>query len=233
MHTIDDGIVQGELEQAMKDCDSRKVAMACTTLFNRGKQTMIVDTCLQLANLVHPKFAVAILDNVQKVKRTPDDTAALVATCVAGIRESLPTAIMPRLSNVIVDIVTRAHVLALDVSVLKRLPLRIVKKWAPIASICLRMVAESVDQQEAVVNKRLARLFQSETVATPATLEVPSSDQIDPSIKLSALWTFVRQPVHLRHRYVPPLIADPECEKVIRNIQTMVAQEPMVTCHRS
>jgi hypothetical protein len=235
MHTIDDGMVKGKLEQAMRDCDSREVAKACSTLFNRGKQTMIVDTCLELANLVHPKYAVAILANVQRAKRTSDDTAELVATCVSGIRESSPTAIVPHLSKVIVAIVNKAEVLGLDVSVLKRLPLRIGKKWAPIASVCLRMVSESVEQHKALVNKKLERLFQSEAMPVQGDNDAikATSDQIDPTIKMSAMWTFVRQPVHLRHRYVPPLIADPECEKVIRNIQTAMVSEQAVTCLRS
>jgi hypothetical protein len=241
MHTtIEDGLVKEALVEALKGCDGREVAIACASLLNRGKQSLIVDACFSVANLVHPRYTVAMLQVFQKKSRSTDDLAQLVTTCVTGIREAggVQTPLVPQIARVLMDVVIRAHSLDMDAVMLKQLPLKIGKKWAPMAALCLATVADGVVQAHVPTNPKLVRLFIDE--ATPVKNEDPKfegdeedrSDPIDIGVKLGAMWTFVREKEGVRHRYVPPLIQDPVCEKVIRNLQTEQPEEK-VTCLRS
>jgi hypothetical protein len=242
MHTIEDGLVRGALVEALKRCDGREVAVACATLLNRGKQSLIVDACFAVANMVHPRYTVALLQVFQKRVRSTEDLAQLVTTCVTGIRDAggVQTPLVPRIARVITDVVLGAHSLDIDVLMLRQLPLKIGKKWAPMAALCLATVTDAIVQAHVLANPKLVRLFVGE--ATPVTSkddpaktdgdEEDRCDPIDIGVKLGAMWTFVREESGVGHRYVPPLIQDPVCEKVIRNLQTE-QPEQKVTCLRS
>jgi anthranilate phosphoribosyltransferase len=236
MYTIDDGLVKDALVEALKQCQGREVAATSSTLLNRGKAALVVDACFEVANLVHPRYTAALLQVFHAKGRTVEDVAGLVTTCVVGVREAREsyTPIVPHIAKVITDIVSRADALGLDVAMLKRLPLKIGKKWAPIASNCLRTVMEGVAQKEVAVNPRLLLLFKDEAVTTPAAAPTTSApDQIELDIKLGAMWTFVRGAGQEPCKYVAPLIEDRACEKVIRNLQAQGHSEARVTCHRS
>lgn len=237
MHTIDDGLVKGELVEALQNCDGRAVAFTASTLLNRGKQVMVVDACLEVANRVHPRYTVAILQIFQAKTRTTEDLARLIATCVIGVREAggSVTPLVPRISKVITGIVSRAQALdmEMDVAMLKRLPLTIGKKWAPVAANCLRTVAEGIPQADAVDNRKLARLFKDECSKGGGMKKEERVDgEIELDVKMGAIWTFVRCEPVTSSKYEAPLITDPECYKVIRSLRAEQPEE-RVTCHRS
>lgn len=235
MYTIDDGLVKDALVRALKQCQGREVAATSASLLNRGKVALVVDACFEVANLVHPRYTAALLQVFHAKGRTVEDVAGLVTTCVTGVREARGsyTPIVPRIAKVITDVVTRAEALNLDVAMLKQLPLKIGKKWAPIASNCLRTVMEGVAQKEVAVNPRLLLLFKDEAAATPVAAPTSTHDQIEMDVKLGAMWTFVRGSGEASCKYVAPLIEDRACEKVIRNLQAQGHSEARVTCFRS
>jgi hypothetical protein len=201
MQTIEDGMIKADLVRFLRLCDVPGIAEATSLLVNRRQQRMIIDACMELADLMDPAYTSALL-SLFKSCATLERTCKLVTISVRAIREAAgsTTPVDAKVAETIDALIGQAGGKStLDVAILKGLPLKIGKKWRGVASCCVRVVRERIPQKDAEASPGLLALLQGELPA-PKSRGPDAEPAVAPNahevkrdeVKLGILWTYTR-----------------------------------------